>query len=468
MILFQRNSNYGYHLYCCDKHQTKPLSEWNSDIEQNYCFYYSIYETVPFVDFLDPPHIDFLRKNSAVKVVYDSSGEAVHADMVEELVHAARTWRLKNKQIVFVLIDTLQQRFVKKELKKQRARHLIHLTLYNPYLDYSHDSMESTQVQRKFFSLLCRRHRPWRSYLMSELVNRSLLDRFHFSYHGVDNHRELTTSSIIQDVEQTCGVSTTEQFERFVDTRPHRLDDQAEVFTYPQSYIDASDFHIVVEHAWFDELDPPCEEKIETVPELVAVFDPKTKIVYGIGPDICFPSAKHTVSITEDFYEQVINGVIPINACHRYIPDCSKNFLHLQFIKLYRNFIHYLKSSMHYCKQAIKSIKHRNYLWHQSHFISEKTYKAIAAKKPFLVLSDPGFLKALTSLGFKTFGPYINEDYDQQTDHKKRISMIVEEIEKISNLDQARYDQLIMNCQRIADKNYQTLINLKKSNGFEI
>jgi hypothetical protein len=43
-------------------------------------------------------------------------------------------------------------------------------------------------------------------------------------------------------------------------------------------------------------------------------------------------------------------------------------------------------------------------------------------------------LKELKKLGFKTFSPYICEDYDNELDPEKRFNMIISEIERLSKI----------------------------------
>lgn len=65
-------------------------------------------------------------------------------------------------------------------------------------------------------------------------------------------------------------------------------------------------------------------------------------------------------------------------------------------------------------------------------YLSEKTYKPVALKHPFIVVGKPYILKILKDLGFKTFSPYINESYDEITDNKLRMDAIVKEVSRLS------------------------------------
>ena len=65
-------------------------------------------------------------------------------------------------------------------------------------------------------------------------------------------------------------------------------------------------------------------------------------------------------------------------------------------------------------------------------FLSEKIYKPMAFKHPFIVFAQPGILKQLREYGYKTFHPFIDESYDDEKDDIKRFDMVVAEIERLN------------------------------------
>jgi hypothetical protein len=68
---------------------------------------------------------------------------------------------------------------------------------------------------------------------------------------------------------------------------------------------------------------------------------------------------------------------------------------------------------------------------HSFYYTTEKTLKPIVCKLPFLIMSAPGYLEYLKSMGFETFGSVIDESYDQESDIEKRIALISKEIAHI-------------------------------------
>jgi len=64
-------------------------------------------------------------------------------------------------------------------------------------------------------------------------------------------------------------------------------------------------------------------------------------------------------------------------------------------------------------------------------FITEKTFKTFPSLHPCIVFGCPQTMKYLKKLGFKTFSPYINEDYDEERNVVKKMKMIFDEINRL-------------------------------------
>lgn len=322
---------------------------------ENLVFYYSVYDryVLDFLDFINVEIIEFLRHNIYSKIVIDNSQEKIDVEFILEIQQAAEKLNLNLNQIVFVCSDEVQKKFIEGHLNLWS----IQIVCINFFIRVLHDnykklSNENSQ-HRKKFSMLCRRHRPWRTYLFSKLVDFELLDDFNFSYHGVDNLVELTDEDIITDTESATGKKLTTKFKEILKNRPFEdYKDDSNVYTEISNLIHLSDIHFTIEHDRQDE----------------SGYDP---IIPG-----------HT-------------------------------------------------------------------------FISEKTYKPIIAKKPFILFSEPGFLKVLHQMGFKTFHPFIKEDYDSIMGYEIRIGEILKEIRRITRLKKEDYENLLKQCQPIVEHNYK-------------
>lgn len=91
--------------------------------------------------------------------------------------------------------------------------------------------------------------------------------------------------------------------------------------------------------------------------------------------------------------------------------------------------------------------------------LTEKIFKPIVARRPFILVGAPGNLAYLKSYGFKTFNRWIDESYDSETDNDKRISMIVDQIEKLCALAPDELDQMYQEMQDILDFNFNHFYN---------
>ena len=67
-------------------------------------------------------------------------------------------------------------------------------------------------------------------------------------------------------------------------------------------------------------------------------------------------------------------------------------------------------------------------------YFSEKTFKPILAKQPFITVASPNSLNKLKELGFKTFDKWWDESYDTEKSYVERIEKIMLIIEKLSKL----------------------------------
>ncbi len=67
-------------------------------------------------------------------------------------------------------------------------------------------------------------------------------------------------------------------------------------------------------------------------------------------------------------------------------------------------------------------------------FFSEKTFRPILNLQPFIHLGNCLSLNTLRMMGFKTFSPFINEDYDSEPNPVKRFRLIEAEIARLGNM----------------------------------
>jgi hypothetical protein len=91
------------------------------------------------------------------------------------------------------------------------------------------------------------------------------------------------------------------------------------------------------------------------------------------------------------------------------------------------------------------------------YLFSEKTYKFIAGKLPFIMVGVPGALRALRDLGYRTFYPYIDETYDTIQDDEERMFAIIKEIERLCGLGDDKWLIIQDRLQGIVEHNFNVL-----------
>jgi len=67
-------------------------------------------------------------------------------------------------------------------------------------------------------------------------------------------------------------------------------------------------------------------------------------------------------------------------------------------------------------------------------YLTEKTYRPIFGMQPFIMVSNPGVLKHLKDMGFKTFPEFFDESYDEIENPTERMYTIINEIKRICSL----------------------------------
>ena len=89
-------------------------------------------------------------------------------------------------------------------------------------------------------------------------------------------------------------------------------------------------------------------------------------------------------------------------------------------------------------------------------FLTEKTYKPIAMKHPFILLAPAHSLRMLRERGYKTFSPFIDESYDEIENDSLRLQAVVEEVKRLSESDLVEFTHQIKD---IVEHNEKVLRN---------
>ena len=87
----------------------------------------------------------------------------------------------------------------------------------------------------------------------------------------------------------------------------------------------------------------------------------------------------------------------------------------------------------HYSQTFLSLIPETGFSNH-SVFFSEKIWKSIRIGHPFIIVGNPGMLKELHKLGFKSFSNWWDESYDDEINLEKRIKKISKVLVKLSQV----------------------------------
>lgn len=96
-------------------------------------------------------------------------------------------------------------------------------------------------------------------------------------------------------------------------------------------------------------------------------------------------------------------------------------------------------------------------------FISEKTIKPIVMGHPFIQINTKHSLKKLKNLGFKTFGDFIDESYDDCETYQERIQAIVKIVQK---LDLSESQKFYHDTREICQHNLNNFLLIQGSDVF--
>ncbi len=94
-------------------------------------------------------------------------------------------------------------------------------------------------------------------------------------------------------------------------------------------------------------------------------------------------------------------------------------------------------------------------------FLTEKTFKCFAWKQPFILLGNSGSLQKLQEMGYKTFRPWINEEYDKIIDVDLRTEAVYQETKRICEMSLEEVHNMYQEIIPIINYNYDHFAHQK-------
>lgn len=92
-------------------------------------------------------------------------------------------------------------------------------------------------------------------------------------------------------------------------------------------------------------------------------------------------------------------------------------------------------------------------------FLTEKVFKPMVMKHPFLLYANYGSLEYLKTLGFETFSSIFDETYDLTNASNVRFELMFDEVLKIGNLELEDLERMREKIMPVLDHNYNHFYN---------
>jgi hypothetical protein len=96
--------------------------------------------------------------------------------------------------------------------------------------------------------------------------------------------------------------------------------------------------------------------------------------------------------------------------------------------------------------------------------LTEKSYKPVKEKHPFIIVGAPGAIKGMRDAGFQTFNEFWDETYDEITSPPQRMAAIMQVIDDISKWDHDKILDFRRRVKPILDYNFNILKNSSPHN----
>jgi hypothetical protein len=99
--------------------------------------------------------------------------------------------------------------------------------------------------------------------------------------------------------------------------------------------------------------------------------------------------------------------------------------------------------------------------WQDKTHLTEKIFKPIVLRMPFILVGCVNNLEYFRQYGFKTFSDYWDESYDTITDPIKRLQAIVKVLTTINQLSKQEQKDMLLDMLPILNHNYKLFNNNK-------
>jgi hypothetical protein len=120
-------------------------------------------------------------------------------------------------------------------------------------------------------------------------------------------------------------------------------------------------------------------------------------------------------------------------------------------------------STEHFYKGTLLSVVTETHAYQHAIAETEKTFKPIKYRHPFILVGAPNSLVSLKKKGYRTFSNWFDESYDTIDNHRERVFAISNVCKEIDSWSHAKKSQFIQETNEVVDHNFEVLKSRHKN-----
>jgi hypothetical protein len=156
------------------------------------------------------------------------------------------------------------------------------------------------------------------------------------------------------------------------------------------------------------------------------------------------PSAIERYNVSPEYIKETIDALDTLEHPLR-IDHVDKEFIPNHSMVL---------SAVPECMESFIYVVTETCFWESKKHLTEKIFKPIILRMPFVLVGCAHNLKYLRSYGFKTFDRWIDESYDDIEDPIERLQAVVKVLDRLSKLSHSELETMLSEMQETLDHNF--------------
>ena len=112
-------------------------------------------------------------------------------------------------------------------------------------------------------------------------------------------------------------------------------------------------------------------------------------------------------------------------------------------------------SAIDECMESFLYVVTETCFWEDKEHLTEKIFKPIVSRQPFVLLGCANNLQYLRDYGFRTFDQWWDESYDNIEDPVERLQAVVQIVKDICSRSDQELEQMLVEMTEVLEYNYQ-------------